>query len=254
MRVGLIGQGKAGRSLKHALSEAGLDLVWCWSRGTSESLCALARVDVVILAVSDAAISEVADALAQRPTASGETWLHLSGCHPGNLCRVSDTLPRAAGSLHPLCALDGSAHGARRLEGCLAGLDGDDEAVKVGRNLALALKMKPVRLVAGKKALYHAAAVTVAGHVTGLFARSARTLEACGFSEEEAHQALYPLLKAAVDNLESRTPVQALTGPIARGDEEVVSAHVEALQQHDPAFAELYVALNQLSRDLIASR
>jgi predicted short-subunit dehydrogenase-like oxidoreductase (DUF2520 family) len=54
-------------------------------------------------------------------------------------------------------------------------------------------------------------------------------LMASGFTAREARAALAPLAAASVAHVAAQGPVAALTGPIARGDAEVVRRHVAAL-------------------------
>ena len=58
----------------------------------------------------------------------------------------------------------------------------------------------------------------------------------------QAKQALYPLMRATLENARADATGFALTGPIARGDEETVTAHLAALAD-DPDTAELYRVL-----------
>ena len=252
MKLGVIGKGKAGSSLMAALRESGTEIAWWWSPRDGGSIEALEPADVILLAVADRAIRSTAERLAARPSAGSEVWLHLSGFHPGSLIRLSADIPRSAGCMHPLCALDGSEISVSHLEGCVAGIDGDDEAVAAARELSLALGMDPVRLVEGTKGVYHASAVTVAGHVTALFDRAAKALEGCGFDEDGARKALHRLLKTAVDNLEVGAPAEVLTGPVARGDSQVTEAHLRALESVDPKLAELYAGLAEIAAELVA--
>jgi predicted short-subunit dehydrogenase-like oxidoreductase (DUF2520 family) len=52
--------------------------------------------------------------------------------------------------------------------------------------------------------------------------------------------AILPLARGSLENLERMGPVQALTGPISRGDLETVSMHLRALEPRERA---LYAAL-----------
>jgi predicted short-subunit dehydrogenase-like oxidoreductase (DUF2520 family) len=251
MKLGIVGKGKAARSLVPILRCAGVNIEWWWSRSDEGSIEELPPANVVLLAVSDRAITEVARSLAQRPTSNNETWLHLSGFHPGACCRVDVERPKAAGCFHPLCALDGSAIEASHVNGCIAGIDGDDEALLVAEDLAIKLGMEAVHLTPGTKKIYHAAAVTVAGHVTALFDRASQALLHCGFDTELSTRALHQLLQTAVENLDVKEAKEALTGPVARGDSEVTEAHIAALQTVDPALASLYEELSAIAVELV---
>jgi predicted short-subunit dehydrogenase-like oxidoreductase (DUF2520 family) len=47
-------------------------------------------------------------------------------------------------------------------------------------------------------------------------------------------------VRETVDNVFKLGPARSLTGPISRGDENVVARHVEALSAWDPRLAALY--------------
>src|SRR5690606_28330467 len=93
-------------------------------------------------------------------------------------------------------------------------------------------------------ALYHAAAVTVAGHATALFAQGMRLMQGAGMTADDARLALAPLMRSAAVNLVDLDPAAAITGPIARGDVGTVVSHLSALSKlGDAAAAAVYRAL-----------
>lgn len=243
MKLGLVGRGRAGRTLAPALRASGLELSWWWGRNTDGPAEDLATVDTVLFAVSDSAIEAAADTLSAREGACTEIWLHLSGSRPGSAVRISDICPAAAGSMHPLQALPGFEVPNSHFEGVIAGIDGDPEALVAGRSIAAALGMHPVPLTPGTKPLYHAAAVSVAGHATALFSQAMRTMSHAGFDPEEARDALLPLMRGALTNLASGLPSEVITGPIARGDAPTVAAHLAHLEAKEPEAAASYRGL-----------
>ena len=68
------------------------------------------------------------------------------------------------------------------------------------------------------KALYHAAALTAAGHLTALIDLAMEMLVSCGLNRRAAQEVLMPLVESAVNNLKASPPEKALTGTFARGD------------------------------------
>jgi predicted short-subunit dehydrogenase-like oxidoreductase (DUF2520 family) len=76
---------------------------------------------------------------------------------------------------------------------------------------------------------------------------SYQLFEAIGISQADAAQALLPLVKGTVNNIEHLGPVKALTGPIARGDAGVIKGHLEALKTVDPRFSDIYRAISRLT-------
>ena len=83
-------------------------------------------------------------------------------------------------------ALTGLPGSHASLRGAIAGIDGEDAAIHAAETLAKSMDMKPVHVPADRKALYHAAAVTVAGHATALFRQAQQMLEQAGFDPDQA--------------------------------------------------------------------
>ncbi|MCB9736319.1 MAG: DUF2520 domain-containing protein [Deltaproteobacteria bacterium] len=242
-RVGLVGRGRAASALAVALEDtAGVTLAWHWSRGEA-GVDTLPACDVVLLAVPDGAIEDAARALAVRASARGEIWLHLSGSRDGRVARADATTPRAAGCLHPLVALAG-ADSRPLLRGAVAGVDGEPAAVVAADALGAAIGLRTTRLAPGGKALYHAAAVTVAGHAVALWDQGVTSMVRAGVPVDDARAALLALMRGAVAQLEGNEPADAITGPIARGDVDTVRAHLRALETaEDRDAAVVYRAL-----------
>jgi predicted short-subunit dehydrogenase-like oxidoreductase (DUF2520 family) len=245
-----MGDGRAARTLAPLLRQAGHELLWQWSRRTSQPVVSLAPVDAVLIAVSDHAIAEISRRLAQRTSAADEVWLHLSGALPSQTARWDDRRPRAVGTLHPMVALPGATASPDHLRGATCGIAGDGPAVKVARALGESLQMTVVQIGDDDRALYHAAAVTVAGHATALLSQATDMLRRVGFEEEQARGALAALMHTALDNLSDGTPADQITGPVARGDARTVGLHLEALQRELPEALPSYVSLARASLSL----
>lgn len=254
-RYGFVGRGRAARALAPLVAESeGATLAWWWSLGEPDGPATLGPVDVVVFAVPDGALEAAATSLSARTGAAREIWLHLAGSRPGELLRTSAVVPRAAGCMHPLVALTGRPDRAL-LAGATAGVDGEPDALGPAEALARRLGLEPRRLVPGTKALYHAAAVTVAGHAVALFAEGLALLGRCGLDPEAARAALQPLMRGAVAHLADASPEQAITGPITRGDATTVAAHLAALDALGDASAlALYRELARRALALSAPR
>lgn len=223
MKLVVIGNGRAASALVPIWSQRH-DVVVCTRQGE------VPAADVVIFAVPDGAIAEVVRRLDPRASTPTETWLHLSGIHAAALLRPSRA--RAVACLHPLVALGAGVDPS----GAIAGIEGEATALPIAQQLARDAGLVPHEIPADR-ALYHAAAVTVAGHATALFAQAMRLLEAAGFERDVARAALQPLMQSAVTNLRRGPPEAVITGPITRGDAATVQRHVQALAAHPEALA-----------------
>lgn len=246
MRLAIVGRGRAASALVPRWVAAGHVIVDQRARG-EPPIEGLAAAEVVVVAVSDGAIAEVARRLVGRASTPDEAWIHLSGSLPSSVLRVSAVAPRAVAGLHPLVALTGGSTGALD---AIAGVEGEPEAFVIAERLARDVGLSPVRVDARSKLAYHAAAVTVAGHATALFAQAMTLMASAGIGPEDARRALQPLFASAARNLTLGPPEAVSTGPIVRGDVATIAGHLAAIA--DPHIRGTYRLLARSQLGLVA--
>lgn len=240
--VAIIGAGRAGRALALALTRAGVPVRVCVRRPItlpSPLECSLgpwnevlAQADVVLLAVPDDAIGDVATAI-REASLSQAVVLHVSGLRDRSALSALEGRARGLGSFHPLQTLAGDSEAAGRLRAAFAVLEGDAAAVEAGRGLASALGMEALVIEAAQKPRYHAAAVLVSNYTVTLVAVAAKLAREAGVPAEAASRIFLPLLAGTLKNLELLGPASALTGPIRRGDIGTIDAHLSVLGADD---------------------
>ena len=89
------------------------------------------------------------------------------------------------------------------------------------------------------KSLYHLASVVSSNMVLGLINSGVNYLKQCGFEEDLALEALYPLVLNNITNIRSKGLVNSLTGPIERGDLGTIKSHSENINGLDKELYEL---------------
>lgn len=236
-RVFVIGAGKAGRALAHAMQIGGIDVVGLHGRRPAEGTTwgewpeSLGRATVVLVTVRDAELEGVLRDLLTAGLAEGAVVLHASGTAEPPTLDLLRTQGHSGGTFHPLLPLTDPTRAAEQLHRAWIGIDGDARARSVSRKLAAAIGARVVEIPDGAKARYHAAAVLVSNFPIVLFALATRVLRSAGVSEEAASGVAGTLLTAAVENARAVAPSAALTGPVARGDVETVRAHLAALAE-----------------------
>jgi len=251
-RVAVVGLGRAGSALVRSLVDADQEIVALVSahatRAPADARAPIFTdvraldglpVDVCLLAVPDGALDDVARALAALDTPPSIV-AHLAGARgPSALAALGE---RAA-AFHPLAAL---ARDVPVPKGALVAIDARGDAPRATLvSLARALGLAPVVVDEGSRALYHAGAVVTANLSLALVALGERLLARAGVDEATAHAGLAILLRSAAENLTRAPTIEAaLTGPIARGDDETVRAHLVALGSDKEARA-IYRALSR---------
>ena len=209
-------------------------------------------VEVVLLAVKDDAIRPLAEALkAERAIRPEQVVLHLSGVQGQEALGALVTSQAALGSLHPLQAIVEPARAPERLRGAWAAVEGMPRAIETAERLATSMGMRPFRITAKAKPVYHAGAVFASNYFVVVQAVAQRLLRHAGLTNEEAWEALKPLVEGTLDNLKRQEPLAALTGPVARGDGETVLRHLASLTIDDQL---LYQALGRAALELAQKR
>ncbi|HEY4767696.1 MAG TPA: DUF2520 domain-containing protein [Candidatus Limnocylindria bacterium] len=219
--VHVVGTGRAGGAIAARLRERGLSV--------TAGRDALADADLVLLAVPDEAIADVAGRISIGP------WVaHVSGA---TSLTALDPHERRF-SVHPLQTLTAD-RGPEQLDGAWAAVTAEtDEAAAAANWLAETLGLRPFPLADDDKPLYHAGAAMASNFLVTLYRAAARLLE----ETDAPPEALVPLMTRTIEN------GFALTGPIARGDWSTVEAHLDALAERAPDLVPLYRALAEATR------
>jgi predicted short-subunit dehydrogenase-like oxidoreductase (DUF2520 family) len=232
--VRIIGAGRAGTALARALTGAGWDVAPLLGRADDPSGAA-DGTDLLVLAVPDAAIGEIAAAVEPRPTT---VVAHLAGSLG---LGVLAPHPRRA-ALHPLVPIPAGELGAERLRGATFAVAGDF----LVRSVVADLGGTAIEVADADRASYHAAACIASNHLVALLGQVERVAATAGVPLA----AYLDLVRATIDNVEQLGPVDALTGPVSRGDDATIARHLAALApQERPA----YEALADQARLLVRS-
>lgn len=254
--IALIGAGKVGSALAIALCAAGYEITAVASRtkqsaqllakrlGTvaaQDAAQAAAAGDVVLIATPDREIGGVAQWLAEHDACRrGQIALHVCGSQSASSLQPLRLAGVAVGSMHPLQAFSDIDAAVKTLPGTYFAVDGDASAMRVAEQLTEALGGKSFHVPPEQRALYHAAACMASNYTIALLHASARLLAAVGMAEQEALTALAPILQATFDNARRFGTVQALTGPIVRGDIVTVEKHLQSIDELSPEESTIY--------------
>lgn len=264
--VFVMGAGAVGTALAARLVRAGIPVIGLHGRqgrlsdaaralsgvamSTGEIPATLTESDVVIICVRDERISEVvARLVAERRLRAEQVLFHTSGVRAaGVMLAAARPHVRAIGTLHPLVSFADARLAIEGLEEIAFGIEGDELARSVAKQLVGALGARAVFLEAENLALYHAGAVMASNYVVAL-ADAAQTLFIkAGVPAEQALPALIPLLTSVVHNLAELGLPGALTGPVERGDVSAVEEHLKSLSARAPELIDLY---RRLGRDVL---
>ncbi|QGP92136.1 hypothetical protein MGLY_14940 [Neomoorella glycerini] len=266
MRIGIIGAGAVGTGVGILLRRRGYTIAGVASRTLASARRAAARLacpafegavdvarraDVVFITTSDQAIGQVAASVAaQGGFRPGQTVIHMSGSLTSAVLDPARQAGALALSLHPLQSCADADRAVANLPGSVFSLEGDREALPLGKRLVTELGGEYFLISPEAKPLYHAAACVASNYLVSLIDLSRRLMQAAGMEPEMAARALAPLIKGTLDNINEKGIPQALTGPIARGDFGTVRDHLKAMEATVPELGELYRALGRYTAGL----
>jgi predicted short-subunit dehydrogenase-like oxidoreductase (DUF2520 family) len=232
----VVGRGRVGSSLAQAAEAAGIEVR---TAGHDELATACEGAAAVLLCVPDSAIAGVAAEVPEGPAFVG----HVSGAGTLNLLAEAAVRGARAFSLHPLQTF---ADGQTSVDGTPAAIAGSDpEALRFARELAEALGMRPFEVAEEDRSAYHAAAAIASNLLIALQESAAELLTRLG--TDEARELLAPLVLRTAANWVELGP-NALTGPIARGDQTTIDGHRAALREKAPELLPLYDILAERAR------
>jgi predicted short-subunit dehydrogenase-like oxidoreductase (DUF2520 family) len=207
----------------------------------------LGAADLVLLTVPDDVLPGLVEGLAATGAPyEGRLVAHASGAHG---VRVLDPATRAGAlplALHPVMTFTGREDDVDKIKGVSFGVTAPQQLRPAAEALVIEMGGEPVFIAEENRALYHAALAFAANHLVTLVSQAAALLHEAG--ADSPNRMLGPLLGAALDNA-LRFGDAGLTGPVARGDEGTVAAHVAAIAAHDPAALPAYRALARLTAD-----
>jgi predicted short-subunit dehydrogenase-like oxidoreductase (DUF2520 family) len=259
LRFSLVGPGRVGGSLASWWRQLGArahlvigrpgaarsDELACSLGGTPGALTDLdGRDDLLLIAVPDPVLPQVVEALAQQlPGPPARIVLHTSGS--ASLHALAPLAREACdvGSLHPLKAFPRRLPELTAAAGTVFGIDGTPAALALARRLAEAVGGRIAEIPPAARRTYHLAATFAAGGVVTLLGAAAALAEKAGL-EPVVRDGYLELTRGALAQASLRSdPLDALTGPVARGDRGTIEAALGELQALDPASVPFATAL-----------
>jgi predicted short-subunit dehydrogenase-like oxidoreductase (DUF2520 family) len=229
--LAIVGRGRVGTALAQALRTDHTGFVVNGPLGRSETV---GRVDIVLLCVPDDEIASAAAAISPGPLVG-----HCSGA-----TGLDVLAPHEAFGLHPLMTVTPAGARFAGAGGAVAG--STPRALAAAQALADALGLVTVRLAESDRPAYHAAASIASNFLITLEGMAERLGATAGLTRAQ----LVPLVQATVANWALLGAREALTGPVARGDEGTIARQRSAVAQRAPELLDSFDMLVAATREL----
>ncbi len=259
-KVSIIGAGTVGSVIAVALHGKGYPIVSIITRSGSPAI-ALAKAvacekvstnvidlsgttQILIIAVSDDAIADVARSLAaaKRARLKGMFIFHLSGLHTTALLEPLRKNGAVVASIHPIQTFPKGQRLSQlraRLKGISYGLEGGDDALKLARQIVTDLEGRPVVISKDMKPLYHIACVFASNYMMVFINAISEMAKRLGFGAAWT-EVFGPLMTTSMENAVTQPIGSALTGPIVRMDIETLERHLDTLTESAPNLFPMY--------------
>lgn len=239
VKLHVVGCGRAGRSLARLWSEAGAfsigqvanrsidsarSAVEFIGQGRAvERLEAIAAEDWLaedwlMLAATDGELAGIAARLAARMPAPPALAFHVSGAEAAEVLRPLDC---PVASVHPVCPFSEPSRALELFAGSYALGEGDARALDLVLPAFAAIGAETMRFSPVDKRRYHAATIAASNFLNVIDDLALGLAGSAGLEPDKALKVIVALQRAGLANIERAGPMQALTGPIERGDREV---------------------------------
>ncbi len=265
-KIAVIGAGNVGKVLGLALSRKGYLLSGAVTRTSAgrdaageilkcsvyeQPHLASRQAEIVFITTPDRVIEEVCqETAAKGGFSAGQVVLHCSGALSSGILESAREAGALVLSMHPLQTFPGLEAGLRALPGTFFAVEGDSAAFPVAEELVQALEGRVISIPTEMKMLYHAAACMACNYLSSLLDGALSIYDRMDVSQEEALEALYPLIAMTLQNVREVGPEKALTGPIARGDLETVRSHLAAMNISCPELLPMYCTMGKYTVQL----
>jgi predicted short-subunit dehydrogenase-like oxidoreductase (DUF2520 family) len=256
--IGFIGAGTVGTALAVRLREKGYPIAAVASRSLTSAQRLAGMVDncevqdspqavadaaeMVFITTPDDAIAGVAAQINWYP---GQSVIHCSGADSLDILEPATKAGAYVGGFHPLQTFASITYAIENIPGSTFALEAEEPLLSTLKEMAIALDGRWIELKPGDKVIYHAAAVFACNYLVALVKLATDLWQTFGVSTTEATQALLPLLRGTINNLDNVGLPYCLTGPIARGDIGTIRRHLAALEARAPALLPTYRELGR---------
>lgn len=264
LTISLIGAGKLGRSLARLWYDHGLlSVMQVFTKsklsadkavefiGTGTAHCEysnLQATDILLIAVPDDQIYAVCEILRALPVDLDNTVIfHCSGVMSSSALALLAKKGASVASVHPIKSFANPESAIASFEGTFCGVEGDQAALDVLLPLFAELGGHCIVINPEKKALYHCAAVFANNYMVSLVESAQSLYQLSGIDRDQSMQLMAPMLRETCENLIKNGTRNSLTGPIARGDQQTVKKHLNALEGVDQEIVKLYQTLGRVA-------
>ena len=267
----LIGAGRAGRVLSMAMTQAGYQFNWIGSNKIEDSTKLAKQIGIkrygirfegfnqkagfLILSVPDDKIKGAASDAARAGVIRNDTIVaHLSGALGSDELEDVKSAGAKVMAFHPAQTFTLDSDPYAVFKNICFDMEGDDEACVLGECVAKDLGAQSIRLDPEARILSHLAMTVASNYTVSLMHMAEDIMISAGISCDAAKKMLLPLFSNTARNISTIGTIKSLTGPVSRGDTEIIKKHLAALEEMDEEHKMLYSGLARIALRITVER
>lgn len=264
-KLAIIGLGMVGTAIGHLLKKAGHEIIAICDKNPAalkralpytggitfrDPQKAVIQADYILLTTSDDAISSACREISASALIKNKLVFHMSGAGGLDLLEAAKKAGALIASIHPLQSFSSIDTAVQNIPGSVFGITADKSALKKATMIVHDLNGIPIVISNAQKPLYHAAACFASNYLVSLLNVVEAIYLSTGIDKITAQKAYLPLVYGTLKNIEKSGSIQALTGPIARGDIGTIEKHISSISSTIPQFSSLYSILGLVATDI----
>ncbi|MGI6550945.1 MAG: Rossmann-like and DUF2520 domain-containing protein [Syntrophomonadales bacterium] len=269
-KIGIVGAGVVGTAVGVILHSKGYEITGAYDInpestrrlvekvGAGECLTlqeVAKRAEVLFVTTSDSAIGNVVEELAKEGGfVEGQLVVHMSGALTSEVLEPAKAFGALTVSIHPMQSFASTERAISNLPGSVFTIEGDPKSHGLAADLVQDLDGEYFFIDKKVKPLYHAGACVVSNYLVTVIDIGLQLMESIGIPRAQALQAVLPLIKGTIKNIEKIGIPRALTGPIARGDLLTLLKHMDCLEQMAPQLIMLYSWLGYYTTEVAKAK
>jgi predicted short-subunit dehydrogenase-like oxidoreductase (DUF2520 family) len=270
--VTIIGLGRTGTAVGYLLRRAGYPIVAVTSRSLASlrdrirytggktftvegNAEAASLATCIFIATPDDTIASVCSEIArQGGFKQGDKVIHMSGAGGLDLLESARHAGASVACIHPVQSFADVEAAIGNIPMSTFGVTADEDLREWSAELVRELGGIPFYVPETIKSLYHVAACMASNYLTTLIHMVEETYLSLGMSRDESIRAFWPLVVGTLKNVEMRGSIEALTGPISRGDSGTIEGHIRVLREKLPAYLPAYCTMGLMTVDLAVKK
>lgn len=254
--ITILGYGKVGSHLYYALNNIGsykLNLIKTKNDFKDDFI---KQSNIIFITTQDSKIKEIVKKLFTSKVNLNEKFVyHTSGVLNSDILNLLKKKGAKIGSFHPVQTFESATKRYSSIfKGIYIAVEGDKEAIKKAALIARNINSIPIIINKRDKVKHHICCVISSNYTVSFMYqlnelkykyKTAGKIQKNGFNKRSFLSIYEPLMNQTIANIKTKGAVKSLTGPIERGDLNIIRLHLSEIKKKSPVLLSFYKFLGR---------